>query len=304
MANIRLIKRRIKSAKNIAQITKAMELVAASRMRKAQAVALAGRAYAQKIYEMVAYLASRVDAIHHPLLAGPKKISGWRTIIVLSSNKGLCGGLNTNLFRFLNREYPDMGKHRYVVLGSKAAVFVSRMAGGRVMADFSQTVPFAHNVAAITAMVAEEYTGGKTDGVDLVYNEFLSAIKQNPRKKTILPLTIEGVGESKVKSHLPADATHQALQAGKSKVQDILIEPDPESVFAALLPHYLENQIRDAILQAEASEHSARMVAMRNATDNATGLVGDLTLVYNKARQEKITYEITDMITARLSVVE
>ena len=88
------------------------------------------------------------------------------------------------------------------------------------------------------------------------------------------------------------------------KTQDILIEPDPEQVFASLLPHYLENQIRDAILPAEASEHSARMVAMRNATDNATGLAGDLTLAYNKARQEKITYEITDMITARLSVVQ
>ncbi len=291
MANIRLIKRRIKSAKNIAQITKAMEMVAASRMRKAQAVALAGRAYAQKIYEMVAYLASRVDAINHPLLVSPKTLTGSRLVIVIATNKGLCGGLNTNLFRFLSREYPDMGKNTYVVLGKKAAVFVSRMAGGRVSADFSQTVPFVNTVAPITSMVAEEYIGGKTDGVDLVYNEFFSAIKQNPRKKTILPLTIEGIGEDKTQD------------VGR-RIQDILIEPDAESVFAALLPHYLENQIRDAILQASASEHSARMVAMRNATDNATGLVGDLTLAYNKARQEKITYEITDMITARLSVVE
>lgn len=291
MANIRLIKRRIKSAKNIAQITKAMELVAASRMRKAQAAALAGKAYAQKIYDMVLHLASRVDANLHPLLTAPKVLSGSRTVIVLSTNKGLCGGLNTTLFRFLNREYADMGKNRYIVLGKKAGVFVSRLAPDQVSADFSQTVPFVTNVAAITAMITDEYINGKTDGVDLVYNEFLSAIKQQPRKKTILPLAIES-------SDTEAKATHV------SSIEDMLIEPDPESVFASLLPHYLENQIRDAILQAEASEHSARMIAMRNATDNATGLVGDLTLAYNKARQEKITYEITDMITARLSVVE
>lgn len=305
MANIRLIKRRIKSAKNIAQITKAMELVAASRMRKAQAAALSGKAYAQKIYEMVIHLASRVDPSLHPLLSPPKALSGSRMVIVLSTNKGLCGGLNTTLFRFLNREYPVLEKNRYIVLGKKAGVFISRLAPQSVSADFSQTVPFSDNVAAITAMMVEEYTNGKTDGVDIVYNEFLSAIKQQPRKKTILPLTIEGTSESKTHNvGLRTQDIGLKNQDGGLKTQDILIEPDPEQVFASLLPHYLENQIRDAILQAEASEHSARMVAMRNATDNATGLAGDLTLAYNKARQEKITYEITDMITARLSVVQ
>lgn len=292
MANIRLIKRRIRSAKNIAQITKAMELVAASRMRKAQASAIAGKAYAQKIYEMVLNLAPRVDGEHHPLLTKPKSPTGSRLVVVISTNKGLCGGLNTNLFRFLGREYPEITKQRYVVLGKKAAFFLSRMAEGRLIADFSETVPFSRTVPALTAMVADAYTAGLVDGVDLVYNEFVSALKQQPRKKTILPLTIEGVATGKNK-----DSTQ-----GNSETLPMLIEPDPQSVFAALLPHYLENQIRDATLQAEASEQSARMVAMRNATDNATGLVEDLTLVYNKARQERITYEITDMVTARLAV--
>ncbi|MBI4066345.1 ATP synthase F1 subunit gamma [Candidatus Gottesmanbacteria bacterium] len=285
MANIRLIKRRIKSAKNIAQITKAMELVAASRMRKAQQAAIAGKVYAQKIYEMVLSLAPRVDGEHHPLLTNPKSLTGIRLVIVISTNKGLCGGLNTNLFRFLGREYPEITRQRYVVLGKKAAFFLSRMAHEQLAADFSETLPFVRSVPALTSMVVDEYTAGLVDGVDLVYSEFVSALKQNSRKKTILPLTIEGV-------------------SGAKKEHDVLIEPDPESVFAALLPHYLENQIRDAIFQAEASEHSARMVAMRNATDNATGLVGDLTLAYNKARQEKITYEITDMVTARLAVAQ
>lgn len=285
MANIRLIKRRIKSAKNIAQITKAMEMVAASRMRKAQGTAMAGRAYAQKIYEMVLNLAPRVDALRHPLLAKPNRLTGSRLVIVISTNKGLCGGLNTNLVRFLAREYPEMGNHRYVVLGKKAVHFLSRVAEGQVTADFSESVPFVHAVPALTTMVAGEYTSGLVDGVDLVYNEFITVLKQNPRKKTILPLTIEGVAPQNVET------------------PPMLIEPDPESVFAALLPHYLENQVRDAILQAEASEQSARMIAMHSATDNATGLADDLTLVYNKVRQEKITYEITDMVTARLAVI-
>lgn len=281
MANIRLIKRRIKSAKNIAQITKAMELVAASRMRRAQQAALAGRAYAQKIYDMVLDLSARVDHLHHPLLSKPKIVTGSRLVVVIATNKGLCGGLNTNLFRFLGREYSNLTKPRYVVLGKKIIYVLSRV-DGKIMADFSETLPFSKSVAAITALATEEFIKGRVDGVDLVYNEFISALKQNPKKKTILPLTIEGSVES--------------------KVFDMLIEPNPQDVFAALLPHYLENQIRDAILQAEASEQSARMVAMRNATDNATNLMEDLTLVYNKARQEKITYEITDMITARLTV--
>lgn len=289
MANIRLIKRRIKSAKNIAQITKAMELVAASRMRKAQAAALAGKSYAQKIYEMVMDLSPRVDRENHPLLGGPKHLTGKRLIIVIATNKGLCGGLNTNLFRACAKLYPNLSSNHYVTLGKKAGYFLSRMDQNQIIADFSDTLPFVRAVPAITALVSEEYTKGNVDGVDIVYSEFISALKQNPRRKTILPLTIEGIDESKVESL-------------KSKVQDILIEPDPESVFAALLPHYLENQIRDAILQAEASEQSARMIAMRNATDNATGLAHDLTIVYNKIRQEKITYEITDMVTARLGV--
>lgn len=260
-----------------------MELVAASRMRKAQAFALAGKAYAQKIYDMVLNLAPRVDVSHHPLLTKPKILSGCHLVIVVSTNKGLCGGLNTNLFRFLTREYPTLHKNKFVVLGKKAAYFLSRTTDNRIAADFSESLPFTGVVPALTSLVADEYIAGRVDGVDLVYSEFISALKQNPRKKTILPLTIEA-------------------GAGKNTVADILIEPDPESVFEALLPHYVENQIRDAILQAEASEQSARMIAMRNATDNATDLMADLTLVYNKARQEKITYEITDMVTARLSV--
>ncbi len=284
MANIRLIKGRIKSAKNIAQITKAMELVAASKMKKAQLAALAGKLYANKIHEMVMTLAAKTDATHHPLLVRPKKIIGKRLVVLISTNKGLCGGLNTNLFRFALREKYIAKGCDMVVLGKKSIGMILGV-GASIKADFSDSVPFGSTVPALTELVTNEYLGGNYDGVDILYNEFQSAMKQTPKVRTLLPLTITGVD------------TAPSVPSG-----EFLIEPGVAEVLEALIPHYLENQIRDAILQAEASEHSARMVAMRAATDNALSLMGDLTLAYNKARQEKITYEITDMVTARLAV--
>ncbi len=283
MANIRLIKRRIKSAKNIAQITKAMELVAAAKMKKAQAAALSGKLYAQKIYEMVMRLAKRTDFRNHKLLQTPP-LTGKRLVVLLSTNKGLCGGLNTSLFRFFMKQYPHNASYDVVSIGKKGADFVTRLGHG-VKADFSDTTPWERVVPALVAYLTEQFLTESYDAVDLVSNEFLSVSKQIPRMKTILPLTITG----------------EAAQDDEG-TYEFLIEPSVEEVFAALLPHYVENQIRDAVLQAEAAEHSARMIAMHNATDNANSLQDDLTLQYNKARQEKITYEITDMVTARLAV--
>jgi len=282
MANIRLIKNRIKSATSIAQITKAMELVAASKMRKAQAAAQAGKLYAQKIRAMVAELAARTDISNHPLLRTAES-GGKRMVILISSNKGLCGGLNTNLFRFLLREYPATDKNIYLTLGKKGAHFISQI-HGELTADFSDRVPFVDSVSAISDLFTGEFLAGHLSGVDLVYNEFVSALKQVPVKKSILPLAIVDITG-------PQSAT----------MGEFVIEPSVSQVFEVLLPHYLEIQVRDAVLQAEASEQSARMVAMRNATDNALSFVDDLTLLYNKARQEKITYEISDMVTARLA---
>lgn len=283
MANIRRIKGRIKSTKNIAQITRAMELVAASKMRRAQLQALAGKLYADKIHEMVMELSAKTDMTNHPLLLGPKRVVGKRLVVLVATNKGLCGGLNSNLFRWVFREGVVQKQTDVVLLGKKAISFVVA-SGATIKANFSDTVPFVDSVAAVTQLLTTEYLAAHYDGVDIVYNEFISAMYQTPRKKTILPLAI---------------GAHDTPASTKG---EFLIEPTIAEVFDALIPHYLENQIRDAILQAEASEQSARMVAMRNATDNALSLVGELTLLYNKARQEKITYEITDMVTARLAV--
>lgn len=284
MANVRLIKRRIKSAKNIAQITKAMEMVAASKMKKAQAAAISGKLYAQKIYEMVLRLSAKADVSHHPYLKKPALVTGKRLVIFVSTNKGLCGGLNTNLFRFLSRSYGLTESISFLTLGKKGAGYIAQLKRPLV-ADFSTTVPFATAVPAVVDFITNEFLQGNYDSVEIVFNEFISVARQEPKRRKLLPLTLD---------HLPEDTEETPL--------DMLIEPSAKDVFNALLPHYIENQVRDAILQAEASEHSARMIAMRNATDNALSLTDALTLVYNKARQEKITYEITDMVTARLAV--
>jgi F-type H+-transporting ATPase subunit gamma len=284
MASIRLIKSRIKSSKNIAQITKAMELVAAAKMKKAQIAALSGKLYAEKIYEMVMRVARRTDFRSHPLMTIPKP-TGKRLIVLISTNKGLCGGLNTTLFRYVLREYPHLAKHDVVTLGKKGADMMTRL-GHAVKADFSDSTNWEGAVPAIVEFITQQFVSGVYDGVDLVSNEFVSVVRQEPRKKTILPLSLEAA----------------AAKEDTEDSYDFLIEPSVPEVFNALLPHYIENQIRDAVLQGAASEHSARMIAMHNATDNAKSLQHELTLQYNKIRQEKITYEITDMVTARLAV--
>ena len=284
MASIRILRRRIKSAKNIAQITKAMELVAASKMKKAQAAAVSGKLYAQKIYDMVIRSSAGVDMSIHPYLTKPQKLTGRRLVILISTNKGLCGGLNSNLFRYYVKTFPTLSAIDTITIGKKGAETVVRL-GGKLLADFS-IPPFINGVPALTELFTSEYLSGHYDGVDIISNEFKSALVQHPRIKTLLPLSISSI-----------DTSESKIPIG----QESLIEPSKKEVFDALLPHYIENQLRDAILQSEASEHSARMVAMRNATDNALALIDELTLIYNKERQAKITYEIADLVTARLA---
>lgn len=285
MASIRLLRGRIKSVKNIAQITKAMEMVAASKMKKAQNQALSGKLYAQMIYDMVMELGEKTESNIHPLLAKPAVEIGKRLILIMSSNKGLCGSLNTTLFRFILETYPNFSRHDIVSVGKKGAEMTVRT-GGHLTADFSESKSNIETVPALADLAVNGFLAHTYDGVDIVFSEFISALKQVPVRKTILPLSLDSSGEK---------------AAAKDKTE-FLIEPNVSRVFDELLPHYIENQIRDGLLQSEASEHSARMVAMRNATDSAKSRIEDLTLLYNKARQEKITYEISDMVTARMTV--
>ena len=289
MATIKLIRRRIKSASNISQITRAMEMVAASKMKRAQEAANSGKPYAQKIYQAVAELGAHAKEKSHPLLMQTNP-TGKKLIILISTNKGLCGGLNTNLFRSLT---PLIHKEKtnieFVSVGKKGEAFVVR-AGSYLVADFSHLPAFTESVVSITKFAIEGFVKGTYGQVYVVYNNFISALKQIPTMKRILPIgNFEGPQDTVVETR-----THFTTE--------FLFEPSREEILNSLLPHYLENQIRSAILEAQAAEHSARMIAMKNATDAALDLVDALTLSYNKARQEKITYEIADIVTAREAV--
>lgn len=291
MANIRLIKNRIKSSRNISQMTSAMEMVSASKMKKAQEKAILGKPYANKIFQMVHDLARRIDPKLHPLLSRGNIEANKKLIILISTNKGLCGGLNTLLFKNL-LNYLKVGTQaeetsgEYISVGKKGERFLAR-SGKDLIADFSQKTPFSDSVGAIIKLSVDGFLQGKYSEVLLIYNTFINSLKQVPTIKKILPLT--GFSE-----RLPADDS--------IKESEFLIEPGPDEVLDSLLPHYLENQVRFAIYDGEASEHSARMIAMKNASEAANDLIAGLSLLYNKARQEKITYEIADIVTARLAV--
>lgn len=285
MAGIRFIKSRIKAATNIAQITKAMQMMAASKMKRAQERAISGKPYAEKIYQSVKQLASITDSNYHQLLMR-ENLTGKTLIILITTNKGLCGSLNTNLFRKIYHWCEVKNNYDFITLGIKGANFVIR-SNYTLVADYSQELPFSKNTPGIIKTAVEGFLEKKYKEVVLCYNSFINALKIIPIQSTILPMVVMEQEENEEK---------------KEALQEFLIEPSAKQLLNALLPHYLEVQVRNAIFQAEASEHSARMLAMKSATDNALSLSSELTLIYNKLRQEQITYEIADISRAQLSL--
>lgn len=284
MATLREIRRRVKSVKNISQITSAMQMVAASKMRRAQEKTQKFKPYALKIAQLTRELSLGVDSILHELLQEGNP-EGKRLIILITTDKGLCGGLNSNLFRQLKRWYPDLRNLECITVGKKGRGFV-RLNNLALVADFSGT-PLVHIVSAVTTLVVENFLAGMYLVVEIIFNRFVTSFEQQPTRWPILPISEVKAGEEK---------------EVKVSLADFLIEPSAREVLEALIPEYLENQIRDAALSAEASEYSARMVAMKNATENAQNLVADLTLEFNKLRQNEITMSIADMVTARIAV--
>ncbi len=266
-------------------------MVAASKMKRAQKRAVEGKPYSEKIFEITTSLIEKADPKLHRLLRVPKKDSRPLMILV-STNRGLCGSLNLNLFRKLadfiaGKQKKRMRTYDYVVLGKKGLSFVVELGGG-FLADFSDILPLSEAIGPLTETVSQRFTRNKNTSVWLAYNNFLNALKQEPTIRRILPLTGLRIRP-------------QEEKALKIKVE-YLIEPSPNEVLEVLLPFYLESQLREAIFQAEASEYSARMVAMKNATNNAVELMADLTLGYNKARQQAITLEIADIVTSKISM--
>ena len=275
MANIRLIRRRIRSIQSTAKITKAMEMVATSKMRRAQERVLAGRAYAEKLHQVIADLAAQPGGAAHPLLERrePDRIA----IIHMTTDRGLCGGLNANMNRaaaafILEQVAPTV----LITVGRKGRDFMRRH-GRELVAEFTGVSdrPTLLDTLPMSRIVIDDYTNGTVDAVYLAYTRFISTATQRPMLQQLLPVE-------------PAKVEH----TGEI---EYIYEPDARAVLAELLPRFVEMQVYHALLEAIASEQSARMVTMRNATDNANELVQDLTLMYNKARQEMITKELLDI---------
>ena len=275
------LRRRIKSVKNTAQITKAMQMVAASKMRKAQAAAIAGRPYQEMLARVLAAVKGRVDPGDHELLA--VRPVNKELILIFSTDKGLCGPLNANLFRELGEV--DREKSEFAVSGRKAVQFITRTRRN-LTADFAlkDTIEFSE-IRPIAKFVSDKFISGEVDQVRVLYPKFVNTLIQEPVLRTLLPIPVEELGIE-----------------GPQGAGEYLFEPDEQSVLDAILPHYLAFQLFQMALDARASEHSARMVAMKNATDNAKELIKDLTLEYNKVRQANITTELLEITTAQLAV--
>jgi F-type H+-transporting ATPase subunit gamma len=291
MASTRDIRRRIKSVKNTRQITKAMELVAASKMKKAQQAALAGRPYAELMARMLAAIADRVEEAQHPFLI--RREVKTRGIILVTTDKGLAGPLNANIFKLVT-EITTPAK--YAVIGRKGAQFIARTRRD-LLADFTVTDRVAFSeVKVVAEFMVKQYLEGVVDTVEILWPRFRNTLVQVPTLLPLLPLT----SVKEVIADLRSDAGAGARTTSVVE-QQMLFEPDPATVLAALLPLYINREIFQQVLDAKASEHSARMVAMKTAKDNATKLLGDLTLEYNKARQAAITQEILEIAAAQFA---
>ena len=292
MPSTRDIRRRIKSIKNTAQITKAMQMVAASKMRRAQDAAMAGRPYAELMNRMLAEVTATATDFQHPLLE-KRTNTKKRAVILVSTDKGLCGGLNTNLLR--DAAQLDKENSVFICAGRKGAQFVGRTRR-ELTAELSYAdVPEFSDARTIAKFAVDLYSEGTVDAVDVLFTNFISTINQKPELRQLIPIVkIKGVEDS-----VTGENEGRNLEASG---QEFLFEPDASEVLSSLLPHYINYQLFQILLESKASEHSSRMVAMKNATDNANQIIKDLTLEYNKIRQASITSELLEITTAQMAL--
>jgi F-type H+-transporting ATPase subunit gamma len=282
MHSPRDLRRRIRSISSTAQITKAMQMVAASKMRKAQQAALAGRPFVRALYRIQREAVTRIGEFSHPLLQVREVHK--RAIILIAGDKGLCGALNSNLFR-LAAEF-DPQSTLFITAGRKAAQFIARTRR-QLIAEFAYTdTPQFAEARAISAFARNLFLKKQVDEVRIIATRFVNTLTQHPLCIEFLP-----VGELKAMK-MPGVRSEEELAADTT---ESLFEPSPEFVLSYLLSHYLDIGIYQVLLNAKASEQSARMVSMKNATENAEGLIKDLTLEYNKLRQGNITKELLEI---------
>ena len=289
MATLLEIRRRIKSVRNIGQVTRAMQAVAASRMQRAQVKVKATRAYAEKAWEVLIHLAAQREVVEelHPLL----QVRPLHTVVlvVLTGDRGLCGAFNHNIIvEAVDFMEESPWPVKLITVGRKGRDYMLRR-GKDIVAEFTgiPDQPRLVDVTPIARVAIDGFLEGRFDQVYLAYSDFINVLIQRPTVKRLLPI-------------MPTEIETQAMAEYVEGVRPppatgYIYEPDPRSILDQVLPRFTELQIYQAVLESIASEHSARMVAMRNASDNASELVGDLTLDFNKARQRAITLEIMDI---------
>lgn len=293
MATARELQKRIRSVRNISQITRALEAVSASRVRRAQARVLASRAFAEKAWEILLNVqaASSGGSVSHPLLAERETINNIM-IVLITSDRGLKGAFNTNIIRVANRFAERLGKPvQFVTVGRKGRDAMVR-AGRNVVAEFSDmpAEPTIADISPVSRLAIDAFLSGEVDDVFIAYTDFINMLTQRPVVLGWLPLVPHTV-EDQVAAEFVKD-----VPAVSESIAAYDYEPGPEAILQEIVPRFTELQLYQALLESQASEYAAQMVAMRNASDNAAQLVEDLTLEYNKARQAGITAEILDIV--------
>lgn len=302
MANTRDIVRRIKSVKNTKKITKAMEMVSSSKMRRAVQRLMSARPYATLAWGMIENVAKKVDIELHPLLqprAEIKKIG----VIVITSNRGLCGSFNQQVVK-KTLDYLKLNQEKAAVeiiaMGKKGAQTMAKMSYNiSAQFDKADVVEEVEEIRPLSHLATKGYLDKKYDKIVLIYTDFVSSLRQETRAKVLLPFVSiqdEKLGSvANMKEDVEKSAIGGSALGGKMANFEYLFEPDPKAILNHLLPRLLEVQIYQALLESNASEHSARMLAMRNASDAASDMIDELTLVYNSARQANITREIAEI---------
>jgi F-type H+-transporting ATPase subunit gamma len=288
MANTRQVKQRIQTAGNISKITKAMEMVSASKMKRAQEQALSARPYAQALAHSLQTLAASSDPSLHPLLSGHTE--GIDCCIVITTDRGLSGSMNAQLIKAM-LEWLQVHPAGHIVMVGKKGVTFSRISGLELFAQFIEMPEriSTSDILPLSSIAIEGFIGKRFRSVHLIYTDFINTLSQKVRTTQMLPLA-------------QFERSEDAALADVNEQQEYVFEPSAQIILSELLPYYIENMLFQAFLESKASEHSARMVTMKNASENARDLVKELRLVFNKSRQAAITSELLDITTAQLSL--
>lgn len=288
MANAREVKLRIRSIKNIAQVTRALQAVSASRVRKAMEAMYATRPYANKAWQVLTHIAKEPGREQlHPLLTKRPEVNSI-LVLMLSSDRGLAGPYNTNILRTTLIEFSDYAVPvRFISVGRKGAELLYRR-GMNIMADYSDlpAEPTFTDISSIGRLAVDEFLSGAADEVYLMYTDFVNMVRQDPTKKKLLPLEYQR----------PEGLVQAEFAKVDGPAASYTYEPGQTAILDEIIPRFTQLQVYQAVLESLASEHAARMVAMKNATDNASELAGLLQLEYNKARQLAITSDILDIV--------